>query len=78
MFTNVRLVPCLVGSAVERTAMVGTQAVSRLGTGDGGSNATARTRAAVPAIVGTIVDPIRDGFENAVAPGRRGGRGGAS
>ena len=45
MFTNVRLVPCLVGSAVERTAMVGNQAVSRLGTGDGGST---RRPASVP------------------------------
>ena len=69
MFTNVRLVPCLVGSAVERTAMVGSQAVSRLGSNGTtrGTNATARKRAAVPAIVGTIVDPIRDGFESVVA-----------
>ncbi len=67
IFTNVRLVPCLVGSAVERTAMVGTQAVSGLATGDGGSNATGRRRGVVPAVVETIVDPIRDGFEKAVA-----------
>ncbi len=68
MFTNVRLVPCLVGSAVERSAMVGSQAVSRLGSnGTSSDNATAGKRAAVPAIVGTIVDPIRDGFESVVA-----------
>jgi hypothetical protein len=66
-FTNVRLVPCLVGSAVERTAIVGTQAVSGFGSGDGGSKATGRKRTAVPEVVGTIVDPIRDGFEKAVA-----------
>ena len=69
MFTNVRLVPCLVGSAVERSAMVGTQAVSRFGTGDRGEGDN-RKRAAVPVIVGTIVDPIRDGFERVVARGR--------
>ena len=68
MFTNVRLVPCLVGSAVERSAMVGSQAVSRLGSnGMTAAQATAGKRVAVPAIVGTIIDPIRDGFERAVA-----------
>jgi hypothetical protein len=68
MFTNVRLVPCLVGSVVERTATVGSQAVSSLGSG--GTNpgkATAGKRPAVPAIVETIVDPIRDGFERVVS-----------
>jgi hypothetical protein len=67
IFTNVRLVPCLVGSAVERTAMVGSQAVSGLGSGVAESNETGRKRTTVPAVIGTIVDPIRDGFEQVVA-----------
>ena len=58
MFTQVRLVPCVVGSAIERSVMAGTEVVSRRGPGKGSA-----TRRSAPAIVGSIADPIRDGFE---------------
>ena len=68
VFTNVRLVPCLVSAAVERTAMVGSQVVSGYGSpGASAGGARAGKRASLPAVVGAIVDPIRDGFEDAVA-----------
>ncbi len=63
MFTNVRLLPCVVGSTIERTSMAAAEAMSGLGShGGGGSSERAGS-----GIVREIVDPLREGFDRAVA-----------
>jgi hypothetical protein len=62
MFTNVRLLPCVVDAAVERTGVAASDAVSRLG-----SAAATASRRAEAGIVGAVVEPIREGFDQAVS-----------
>ena len=60
MFTNVRLLPCVAGSTLERTSVAAVEAVSKLG-----SSGSASIRS-VPRVAGAVLDPFRDGFERAV------------
>jgi hypothetical protein len=60
MFTNVRLLPCIASSTIERTAVATIDAVSKLGSSGGASIRSA------PRVAGAIIDPFRDGFDRAV------------
>ena len=60
MFTNVRLLPCVAASSIERTSVAAVEAVSKLG-----SSGSASVRS-VPRVADAIIDPFRDGFDRAV------------
>jgi hypothetical protein len=59
LVTNVRLLPSYAGSAVERTGVAAVEVGSRLG-----SSVAAATGSAL----GSVVDPVRDGFGRTVRP----------
>jgi hypothetical protein len=60
MFTNVRLLPCVAASSLERTSAAAVEAVSKLGSSGGASVRL------VPRLAGSAIDPFRDGFDRAV------------
>jgi hypothetical protein len=62
MVANVRLVPSIAGATIERTGVAAVDAGSRLGSG---------VATAAGSVLGSVVDPVREGFGRAVRPTAR-------